>query len=304
MHATLPSPEEIDKPAPDADKKAIRENLEKTITRIEKKQILLEGAAAPLRVSLGIEKIDAILDPKNHQGLIASALHEIRVETGRSAANGAGFALCLGLTIARQLRCQKNAMAAEPKDIPPVFWVCERHIHNEYAAFYTPGLAAFGLAPENLIRIHPRSREETLWAAGEIAATNNAAAFCLIEIKGHPKEFDLTATRRLMLRAQTSQTPVLLLRQSGHEEASAAATRWHVSPAISSTAMDNCPSNPLLRQFLGPPVFSVSLEKCRGAIARQTSPWIMEWNTHEQCLTLLEPDKSRSNAAITSHNAA
>jgi len=262
----------------------------------------------PVRTPLGIVEIDRALDPANSTGITVNALHEVRVETGLASASGAGFALLLGLIMARgkigknpRQELMNSTLAQtqpEPAPIPPVFWISDGYTRREYGAFYGPGLQVFGLSVRDLIRIYPESREETLWAAGEIAATPNAAAFCLIEITGHPAEIDLTATRRLMLRAQSSGTPVILLRQSGQEEASAAHTRWRVGPAASSPVVlthknlmgESLVPNPLQHQFIGPPAFTVTLEKCRGGHASPSTQWTLEWNRNEQRLT-----PSRSN---------
>ena len=278
-----------------------RKHLATTIRKIENRHIVLEEGIDQIRIPLGIRQIDTALDPADGRGIIANALHEIRVETSLNSASGAGFALCLGQLIANGIRQQNRKTASliaedQPPCPPlPVFWISDNFTRSEYGNFYGPGLAAFGLLPENLIRIHPASREETLWAAGEIAATKGATSLCLIEIRGHPREIDLTATRRLMLRAQASQTPVILLRQSGSEEASAAATRWLVGPAHSNQSdwqdFRKAPE-PLMRQFIGPPAFSTVLEKCRGGNANQTTRWNVEWKPNDQCFALVKSGAS------------
>ncbi|MGB7287564.1 MAG: hypothetical protein WBC71_11585 [Salaquimonas sp.] len=299
----------------DADK--IIAYLNRSIAGIEKRTVTLQDIQTQIRVPIGIAEIDSILSSSRQttaaQGIIANALHEIRVERGLEAANGAGFALCMGLTIARALLRKQTGKTAHLgiKPLAPVFWIADDFTRSEYGDFYGPGLKAYGIAPENLIRIHPKNREETLWVAGEIAATRGAASFCLIEIRGHPKEFDLTTTRRLMLRAQASGTPIILLRQSGQEEASAAATRWHVSPASSCNTGRNArnkigkhQTHPLMHQFIGPPAFTVHLEKCRGANANQMTPWKIEWNPHDQCFALLaKPSRSPSRHNGSDHQA-
>lgn len=251
----------------------------------------------PMRVPLGIPDIDRALDPSGKtgasqgdpKGIIANGLHEVRAETGLAAGTGAGFALALGLTMARGKSKATDEQVQALPDLPPVFWIADRYTHTEYGRFYGPGLSVFGLTPGDLIRIHPESREETLWAAGEIAATPGAAAFCLIEICKHPREMDLTTTRRLLMRAQASGTPVIVLRQSGGQEASAALTRWCVHPAPSSNLSAKFSPEPLSRQFIGPPAFDVSLEKCRGGIANpetthSSTRWTLEWNPDDQRL--------------------
>lgn len=264
----------------------------------------LEDPAGPLRVPLGMDEIDAALDPDTQGGIIANALHEVRVETCLDAASGAGFSLCLGLLMARGIAASRHAAGriSGPGAVEtlPVFWISDAFVRAEYGAFYGPGLSAFNLDPEDLIRVFPRTRREALWAAGEIVSAKNAVGFCLVEIRGNPAEMDLTTTRRLMLRARTSCTPVIILRQSGFEEASAAATRWHISPAVSRQDRQQP-----YRTLLGPPSFSVHLEKCRGGRITGKNPWKIEWNANDQRLVLLNPANDvAANPAGGSSNRA
>ena len=75
--------------------------------------------------------------------------------------------------------------------------------------------------------VEPADLQGAMWAADEAAGCNGLAAL-VFQIKGNPARFDITATRRLMLRARGSGVLAMVLRQSGEEEASAAATRWRV----------------------------------------------------------------------------
>lgn len=276
MPETLPA-----SPAPGAQrmqhKAELRERLSKTINAIERRPIRLCEDMCVQRAAFGISELDRALDPAEGKGIVINGLHEIRVACGLDAASGAGFALCLGLIMtAASGGTQQNLGSLS------VFWICDGFTRREYGGYYGPGLRAFGLAPQDLVRICPANLEESLWAAGEVAATRGAARFCLMEIRGHPKALDLTVTRRLMLRAEASGTPVIILRQSGEEEASSALTRWHVKPAVSQRA--TAAAGPLMHQFIGPPAFTVSLEKCRGGNAHCLNPLIMEWNRNDQCL--------------------
>lgn len=269
---------------PDLQKQELRQNLSNTISKIENRTPQLSEPIKVSRASLGIHAIDKALDPVAAKGILTNALHEIRVTNGLDAASGAGFAFCLGLMMTKESADPHNVKQSE---LPPVFWISDHFTRQEYGSYYGPGLCAFSIAPQNLIRISPSSLEESIWAAGEITATHGAARFCLMEIRGHPKALDLTVTRRLMLRAQSSGTTILILRQSSEEEASSAATRWHVMPASSRKSPSG--ASPLMHQFIGPPSFSVSLEKCRGGNPI-FNPFIMEWNSNDQCFALSKAD--------------
>lgn len=280
---------------PGPQKADLRQSLLKSISKIENRSPQLSDPIEASRVSTGIHHIDKALDPVSAKGILTNALHEIRVANGLDAASGAGFAFCLGLMMTNKATVLKSM--GKPV-LPPVFWISDSYTRQEYGSYYGPGLRTFDIAPEDLIRICPSSLEESLWAAGEIAAASGGARFCLMEIRGHPKALDLTVTRRLMLRAQSSGTTILILRQSGEEEASSAATRWHVMPA--SSRKNPPEAGPLMHQFIGPPSFAVSLEKCRGGNPT-SKPFTLKWNSNDQCFALSKSDTNHT-ARVRSEN--
>jgi protein ImuA len=225
-----------------------------------------DSISRPLR--FGIAAIDDMLGRAP-----AAALHEVRAATGGEAA-AAGFALALG-----DLAAEAGGFAC--------FVAAGRDL-AEAGDLYGPGLEALGLCGRALVRVRPRTLAEALWAAGE-AATTPGAGFCLLEIAGNPRQADLSLTRRLALRAAASGTPVLLLRQGGAAEASAASTRWLVQPAPSRSGQN--PPGGLVEGFakgfakglLGPPAFDVTLEKSRRGRAGR---FLLEWSRHERRLAL------------------
>jgi protein ImuA len=208
----------------------------------------------------GIDAVDAALGP-----IPAAALHEVRAEAGDETA-AAAFALLLG-----------NLAAATGQ---PVFFVSAGRNRAETGDLYGPGLEALGFAGRRLVRVRARDLQAALWAAGEIAAVPGAG-FCLLELAGNPPKAGLTLTRRLALRAAASGTPMLLLRERGQEEASAAGTRWRIAPAPSHTLVPALA--PGRGGLLGPPAFDVVLEKSRTG---RTGRWILEWSRHERRLAL------------------
>jgi protein ImuA len=243
------------------------------IARIEKRPPELESPErgrleASAALSLGIAEIDAVL-AGNGTGTTrvpAAALHEVRADAAPDAAAATGFALALGLRAAASARRGDAAM----------FWIAAPQVRREAGEFYGPGLQALGLAGARLIRVFPKSLSDALWAAGEVAA-HKGAGLCLLELPGNPASADLAFSRRLALRAREAGVPVIVLRQGGGEEASAAMTRWRIAPA---------PSNPgpqAARKWLGPPAFAVTLEKCRGG---RPGEWLMEWKSDERLFAL------------------
>ena len=252
--------------------------LERQIARIEDRGPMLETAPAPVAragletggadmregaLRLGIELLDRELA---HAGITAAGLHEIRAASTLDIAAATGFALALA---ARAAAVQGG-----------LFWIAPRMARLEAGLPFGPGIEAFGLDPSRLVRVEVDRVEDALWAAGEVTASRGApgANVCLLELRGNPAAAGLVFTRRLALRARDNRVPVILLRQAGEEEASAALTRWRLRPA-SSRAGNTGPS----RKWVGLPTFRVTLEKCRGG---RQGDWIMEWNNDERLFAL------------------
>lgn len=265
--------------------------LNEKIAKIEHRPLRIDGSPAqnarPRFIPFGIDEIDKALicsdlaapvsdnedartgpEGMNH-GLAVGALHEVRAPTTLDLAASAGFALALGSLLA-------GFNGA-------IFWIAEQQARTEAGEFHGPGLAGLGIDPARLIRVFTRDNSEALWAAGEIAACPGTG-FCLLELRGNPARADLAFSRRLALRAQSANMPVLLLRQSGQEEASAAATRWRVSPAPSIRQADE----PV--RFVGAPAWHAALEKSRSG---RPGAWTLEWKRDERLFALY-----RGSAAI------
>lgn len=262
-----------------SDRKQLVSTLNEKIAKIEHRPLRIDGSPAdnarPRFIRFGIDEIDSALNSpalgsQNAQaglegmkhGLAVGALHEIRASTTLDLAASAGFALTLGSLLA-------GFNGA-------IFWIAEKQARTEAGEFYGPGLAGLGIDPARLIRIFTNDNSETLWAAGEIAACPGTG-FCLLELRGNPASAGLGFSRRLALRAQSANMPVLLLRQSGQEEASAAATRWQVSPAPSIKQ----PNEPA--RFVGAPAWHAALEKSRGG---RPGAWTLEWKRNERLFAL------------------
>jgi protein ImuA len=165
---------------------------------------------------LAIPHLDSLLAG----GLRRDALHEIRSSLSRDSGAATGFAAAV---LAR--------LAAV--DWKPILWIVEGASADEAGALYGKGLERLGLDPRRLIVVHVRKPIDALWVAEEGLACRGLAAV-LAEIRGSPRLLDLTATRRLALRAR-SGVMGLLLRQSDETEPSAATTRWRAEPLPATT---------------------------------------------------------------------
>jgi protein ImuA len=211
--------------------------------------------AKPLR--LGVAGIDRCLGAAP-----AAALHEVRAPATADAACAALFALMLAARL-----CPSGAA---------VFWISTSSARGEGGVLHGPGMAGLGLARlefadtprwSEILHVQARNDDEALWAAGEVAATP-AAGLCLLELRSNPQAAGLAFTRRIALAAAAGPGAILL-RQSGEEEASAAATRWRVAAAPSRER------SPLLAM----PAIDLELEKCRGG---RTGRFLLEWRKDER----------------------
>jgi protein ImuA len=149
-------------------------------------------------------------------GLGLGALHEIRSAEARAGGAAHGFVAGLIALLART-------------DARPVLWVSEAGAAREAGAPYGPGLARFGLDPGRLITVSVEKSGEALWVFEEGLRCAGLAAV-IGEVWGNPAILDLTASRRLALRARDGGVTGLLLRQGGMAEPGAAFTRFAVSP--------------------------------------------------------------------------
>jgi protein ImuA len=210
------------------------------------------GALLPL----GIAAIDTALCG----GLRRDALHEIRSSVVRDAAAATGFAVAVLSRLATA-------------DDRPLLWIVEQAAAGEGGLPYGVGLARFGLDPRRLIVVRVARPLDALWVCEEGLGCRGLAAV-LVEIRGHPRLLDLTASRRLALRARAGGVTGLLLRQSLAEpEPGAAFTRWLVAPRPAAV-LDDDPAG------IGQPVWRLTLERNRRGA---TGAFDVEWDHGRRC---------------------
>ena len=204
------------------------------------------GAVLPL----GVAAVDRLLGG----GLRRNALHEIRAAETREVSAASGFAIALLARLAGL-------------DERPILLVLEEEAAWEGGRPYGPGLGQLGLDPARLVIVATRGARDTLWVFEEgLRCAGLAAVLC--EIRGHPKALDLTASRRLALRARAGAVMGLLLRQAGDAEPGAAATRWRVAPRPAAATDD-------FTEGIGRPVWQLDLERNRGGPAGRFD---LEWD--------------------------
>ena len=170
--------------------------LRDAIARIEG-----NGAIAPrfgdarerVRVALGRElPLDRVL----RGGLGRGAVHEVVAARAGDAGAACGFALALAARFAAGTRA-------------PWVWIIEDGARMESGAPYVPGLAAHGLDPARLVVVRTATGADTLWAMEE-ALKCRALAVVVADL-WRTKPYDLVASRRLVLAAQKSFVPGILV---------------------------------------------------------------------------------------------
>ena len=158
------------------------------------------------------------LDRVLRGGLWRGALHEVVAARPGDAGAACGFALALAARFAAGTRL-------------PVVWILEEAARMESGVPYAPGLAAHGLDPARLIVVRTTSGADTLWASEEALKCRAVAA--VVTDLWRTKAYDLVASRRLVLAAQKSGTPGILVPAgaAGTTEAlsSAARTRFEIA---------------------------------------------------------------------------
>lgn len=180
-------------------------------------------------------------------GLARGALHEV------FSAGPGGLGAVLGFAA---------ALAASARG--PVVWVRQDMAVHETGALYGAGCAEWGMDPARLLLVEAPDAVGVLRAA-EDALRHPAPRLVIAEPWGTPRILDLTATRRLALRAGERGALAVLLRPGGEPSPSVAVTRWLVEPAPSI-----CP----LPFGLGPPAFALELVRNRlGALGRFGVAW-------------------------------
>ena len=192
-------------------------------------------------------------------GLRRAALHEVRSDESRDAGVAIGFAAAILSRLADD-------------DDRPILWIVEAAAAHEAGALYGTGLIRFGLDPARLIMVGVDRAKDALWVFEEGLGCRGLAAV-LTEIRGEPRLLDLTASRRLALRAAEHGVMGLLVRQSHHPEPGAATTRWLVAPQPAA-ASDDTPA------AIGHPAWRLTLERNRRGA---TGVFDVEWNHDQRC---------------------
>lgn len=230
--------------------------------------------------STGSARLDTALG-----GFPAPGLTELRGAATRDSGAVAGFALALA------------SLAMKPAN-GSLLWVTTAEIVREAGRPYEPGLIErFGILPGRLFLAEAEKLMDVLWIAEEAAGIGALAAM-ILEIRGNPARFDLTATRRLHRRALAAGRPLLLLRQAGTVAPTAAPVRLAVSPAAAGPRLTL--AGPL-QGSIGPPAFRIAVEK-----SRTSAPFAatLEWNREAGAFEERDHDPAAENSGVVAAAAA
>ena len=134
------------------------------------------------------------------------------------------------------------------------------------------GAQAFGIPPERLLIVRPRTEAEALWALEEILRSG-AADLAIGAVEGA----SLTQTRRLDMAAREAGATAALVRVRPGSPLSAARRRWRISalPSAPDPWDDRAPGAPRWRAEL--------LRRRDGA----PGSWDLEWNDETARLDLV-----------------
>jgi protein ImuA len=151
---------------------------------------------------------------------------------------------------------------------------------------YGEGLIGLGLDPARLVLVEARDGTGMLRAGLEGARCPGLAAVVLASWRRFP-EYALTASRRLVLAAERSRVPVIMLRGDAEPRPSAAHQRWLVRSARANPREANAP---------GLPALDVELQRRRGGASG--GRWRLEWNDQDGCYREARNTTATQNAGI------
>lgn len=210
-------------------------------------------------------------------GIPLAALTEFHAREARDAGLASGFLAAL------------FSLCGTPAfwSADPVIWIGAPGAFSEGGVPHGRGLAAAGFDPARLLLVEPAKLADALWVAEEAARTRGIAA-TVLDMRGKAALMGLRETQRLHRRAQESGRPVFLLRQSAGPDATAAPLRLVLSGAPSAPALvlEGTPHARAVPGGIGPPGFSVTIEKNKAGPAGATFP--LHWNSHECHFHILE----------------
>jgi protein ImuA len=162
---------------------------------------------------LGADSVDSRMP----DGIAGGALHEVYGDDGDGVA-AIGFAVLL-------------ALRADPAK--PIVFVRDERSVRAFGRLYGSGVVELGGDPDRFVVVHTPDAREALRAAAD-AVTCSQIGSVIVEPWRTSPLFDLTASRRIALRAERSGVLTLVVRIGVDPAPSAAVTRWRLGSARSA----------------------------------------------------------------------
>jgi len=250
------------------------EALRRSVAQIDGRQERLSIQSDNAQLTFGIKDIDSLIGC----GLALDDMHELRCSQSRDLACMAGF--LLGLLL--RLNTQR-----------PVICISEPSARLDTGRIFPDGASYFGFDTSRLVHITPIHLKDAFWATGEAVRSGGSAAV-MFHLKGNPQSFDLSISRKLMLRAQTSGTPLFIVRQAGEEETSSASTRWHIKPETSLP-------DQAFTKGVGQMRLTLTLEKNRNG---QLGRWPIAWNPQTRSFNHVKESPDTTHSVLPVHSSA
>ena len=216
------------------------EQLKKQISVIEQNSLATESIAS--KNSFPWENIHA------------GTLLEIQPESYKQRSAATGVSLALG---ARFLQERTG----------PLIWCQLRD--PERLHLHAPGLMAFGLNPDRMIKLTIKSEQDLLWAMEEALACSYISG--VVGVLWNERMYDFTASRRLLLRAKENGVSALMVRSHRANGTTAADIRFEVSTQTSSEMR---PRDKFLPR-IGNTTWQLELKKGKGLKQKR---WQIGWN--------------------------
>ena len=204
------------------------------------------------RVALGHSEADTVLQG----GLMRGALHEVFALETRQIGAATGFVSGIAQRLSRGR---------------PLFWIRQDFVAREAGALAMTGLKELGLDPRCIVLVQAADHEMAL-RVGADALACDALGAVVLDLWGEVRAFDLVASRKYTLAAQSSGVSCVMLRTSALPMVSTAETRWVVQAAPSPEVAP--------WEAWGAPILDAQLVRNRHGM---TGRWIMEWKCDE-CL--------------------
>ncbi len=169
----------------------------------------------------------------------------------------------------------------------PCLWIRSPKTERDLGQLFGPGLHDFGIDPNQVMIANARHDKDILGIMEEGLSTP-ALSTVIATLPANSACYDLTASRRLALRAREHGVRALLCRVGPGLAPSATHYRWQIRAR---------PQRPSGKQAAPTftPTWQVGLVK-----SKQSAPgrWVMSWNheTHSLCVDALSADGSADQA--------